>query len=746
MSSAENGERGKDSSSSLPLFETTEAGKSGAAIIAYKLYASTVFVGIVLIWLYRLLNIPGGGESGRWVWIGMLISEVLFGLYWIITQSARWNVVHRHPFKHRLSLRYEDRLPDVDVFVCTADPVLEPPTMVIDTVLSVMSYNYPPEKLSIYLSDDGCSEFTFYALLEASEFAKCWLPFCKKFKVEPRAPAAYFERNHDLQNPIFAREWSQVKKLYEDMKTRIETMVEKGGISEEIEVRHKGFSEWKSKTAKNDHQSIVQILIDKTKPNSVDIDGHQLPKLVYLSREKRPQRPHHFKAGSMNALMRVSSKISNAPIILNLDCDMYSNDADAIRDALCFFMDEKQGYKISYVQYPQRYYNITKHDIYGSTVKVTHKIELAGIDGNGGALYCGTGCFHRRASLCGMKFSEDERSELKTVKDEIEGRPTEELEEISKLVANCSYEDGTQWGKEMGLVYGYPVEDIVTGLTIQCRGWKPVYYNPDRYAFLGIAAITLDLALVQHKRWSEGMFQIFLSKYCPFIYGHGKIKLGAQMGYCIYLLWAPISFATLCYAIAPSLCLLHGIRIFPEVSSLWFLPFAYVFVTKYGCSIAEALSCGDALKTWWNSQRIWLFRRTTSYFFAFVDTVIRQFGFSQTTFILTAKVVDDDVMRRYENEILEFGSSSIMFTIISTLAVLNLFSFIWGVKNVVLAVAPVIELQQFIQQIILCGLVVMVNLPVYEALFIRTDKGSIPSSVLWKSVIIASFASLMPIF
>lgn len=118
---------------------------------------------------------------------------------------------------------------------------------------------------------------------------------------------------------------------------------------------------------------------------------------------------------------------------------------------------------------------------------------------------------------------------------------------------------------QMGLVYGCLVEDIITGLTIQCRGWKPVYYNPERPAFLGVAPNTLDVALVQHKRWCEGMFHIFVSEYCPFIYAHGKIKLGAQMGYCVYLLWAPNSFALLYYLIIPSICLLRGIPLFPEV-------------------------------------------------------------------------------------------------------------------------------------------------------------------------------------
>lgn len=116
------------------------------------------------------------------------------------------------------------------------------------------------------------------------------------------------------------------------------------------------------------------------------------------------------------------------------------------------------------------------------------------------------------------------------------------------------------------------MEDIVTGLTIQCRGWKSIYYNPKRVAFLGFAPITLEVALVQFKRWTEGLFQIFVSKYCPFIYGHGKIKLGAQMGYCVYLLWAPLALPTLYYLIVPPLCLLRGVPLFPKVrDSNWYM-------------------------------------------------------------------------------------------------------------------------------------------------------------------------------
>ena len=75
-----------------------------------------------------------------------------------------------------------------------------------------MAYDYPPEKLSVYLSDDGGSELTFYAMVEAARFSKFWLPFCKKFKVEPRSPEAYFcIAIHPLGESFKAKEWSTMK-------------------------------------------------------------------------------------------------------------------------------------------------------------------------------------------------------------------------------------------------------------------------------------------------------------------------------------------------------------------------------------------------------------------------------------------------------------------------------------------------------------------------------------------------------
>ncbi|KAL5983085.1 hypothetical protein ACLOJK_017165 [Asimina triloba] len=133
---------------------------------------------------------------------------------------------------------------------------------------------------------------------------------------------------------------------------------------------------------------VAGILIDGRDPNAVDFEGSTLPTLVYLSREKRPGYHHNFKAGALNALIRMSFVVSNGPIILSVDCDMYSNNAQAARDAMRCFMDENKGHEIAYVQYPQGFHNLTKNDMYAGSYKLIFEL------GMGSAL----------ETLCGQAF------------------------------------------------------------------------------------------------------------------------------------------------------------------------------------------------------------------------------------------------------------------------------------------------------------------------------------------------------
>ncbi|KAG9448581.1 hypothetical protein H6P81_008546 [Aristolochia fimbriata] len=680
-------------------------------------------------------NIPE--SRNRWVWYGMFGAELFFGFYWILTQAARWRPLFRYTFKERLSQRHEKELPNVDIFVCTADPAMEPPVLVINTVLSMMAYDYPPENLGVYLSDDAGSEITFYALLEASSFSKHWIPFCKKFKVEARSPAAYFSAASGSGDAFFLKQWHAVKKLYEEMECRIETTVMLGRISEEIKAEHEGFLEWNSEGNSRNHQTVLKVVLDGRHPENVDMDGTALPTLVYLAREKRPQYPHNFKAGAMNALIRVSSEITNAPIILNVDCDMYSNNPETVRDALCFFMDEEIGHEVAYVQQPQNFSNVTKNNFYHNRITILDGMEFRGADGFGGSLYIGTGCFHRRDCLCGKKYTTGYKGDFR--KKPTKKALVKELEERAKVLASCTFEENTEWGKEMGLRYGCPVEDVLTGFAIQQNGWKSVYFNPTKRSFVGVAGFTLEQVLVQHKRWSEGDFQILLSRYSPFLFWKGKTNLGLRMVYSIYTFCPCTSIPTLFYAIIPSLCLYTGTTLFPKMSSPWIVPFAYAIVGNHTYAMFEALWCGETLKGWLNMLRMNMFKRTTSYLFAFIDTLLKISGFAESSFVITAKVADEDVKRRYEQEIMEFGSSSPMFLILSALALLNLISFGGGLMEVI-AAKEFAAFDALGSQLLLCGSLIIIYLPVYEALFFRRDGGRLPSSVTPKSLALAVVA------
>ena len=46
---------------------------------------------------------------------------------------------------------------------------------------------------------------------------------------------------------------------------------------------------------------LVQVFLGNS--GGLDTDGNELPRLVYVSREKRPGFQHHKKAGAMNSLV-----------------------------------------------------------------------------------------------------------------------------------------------------------------------------------------------------------------------------------------------------------------------------------------------------------------------------------------------------------------------------------------------------------------------------------------------------------
>lgn len=119
----------------------------------------------------------------------LLVSDAILVFTWSTTQSSRMRPVIRQTFPE--NIMSEKDFPPIDIFICTADPRKEPPISVVNTALSVMAYDYPSHKISVYVSDDGGSQLTLFAFMEAAKFARVWLPFCRKKNIMQRNPDVY---------------------------------------------------------------------------------------------------------------------------------------------------------------------------------------------------------------------------------------------------------------------------------------------------------------------------------------------------------------------------------------------------------------------------------------------------------------------------------------------------------------------------------------------------------------------------
>jgi hypothetical protein len=45
------------------------------------------------------------------------------------------------------------------------------------------------------------------------------------------------------------------------------------------------------------------VIQDNSNEEAPKDEANEMPLLVYVSREKRPSHPHHFKAGALNVLV-----------------------------------------------------------------------------------------------------------------------------------------------------------------------------------------------------------------------------------------------------------------------------------------------------------------------------------------------------------------------------------------------------------------------------------------------------------
>ncbi|KAF7150574.1 hypothetical protein RHSIM_Rhsim02G0145300 [Rhododendron simsii] len=370
-------------------------------------YRAVIIMRLIILGLFFNYRVTHPVDSAFGLWLVSVICEIWFAVSWVLDQFPKWSPINRETYIERLSERYEregepSELAAVDFFVSTVDPLKEPPLITANTVLSILAIDYPVDKVSCYVSDDGAAMLTFESLVETAEFARKWVPFCKKFSVEPRAPEFYFSLKidylKDKVQPSFVKERRAMKRDYEEYKVRVNALVAKAQKTPEEGWTMQDGTPWPGNNTR-DHPGMIQVFLGHS--GAHDIEGNELPRLVYVSREKRPGYQHHKKAGAENALVRVSAILTNAPYILNLDCDHYVNNSKAVREAMCFMMDPQVGRDVCYVQFPQRFDGIDRSDRYANRNIVFFDVNMKGLDGIQGPVYVGTGCVFYRQALYG---------------------------------------------------------------------------------------------------------------------------------------------------------------------------------------------------------------------------------------------------------------------------------------------------------------------------------------------------------
>ncbi|KAG2680817.1 hypothetical protein I3760_11G115700 [Carya illinoinensis] len=693
-----------------------------------RMFAAVYFCAIlVLLYRHALKLIHSTTYASFLISLSFLVSDTFLAFLWLTRQCFLMTIVYRDEYpenlyKALLLEKSSSDFPALDVFICTTDPYKEPPMRLVSAALSVMAYDYPTERISVYVSDDGGSQVTLFACMEAAKFAYHWLPFCKKNNIIERSPEAYFATNHSS----WFFDTVEIQKMYESMKERVEKVLEKGKVGEEYiteEIERKAFSKWTNHGfTHQDHPTIIQVLLESGK--NKDATNHLMPNLIYVSREKSKTSSHNFKGGALNVMLRVSATMTNAPIILNLDCDMYSNDPRTPLRAFCYLLDPKLKSQLAYVQFPQRFNGINKNDTYGSEYRRMFCCNPLGLDGMLGPDYLGTGCFFNRRAFFGgpSTIVSPEIPELgpNSVVDKF--IQSQAVLELAHKVAGCNYEYKTKWGYEVGFRYGTLIEDFFTGLRLHCEGWRSIFCNPKRPAFLGDAPISLEDVLNQVQRWSIGNLQVAFSSFSPLTYGTRSLGTLMCLAYTHYCFWPTWFIPLTLYAFLPQLCLLHGLSIFPKLSEPSLILYVFLVLGAYGQDLLEFLIEEGTVQKWWNDQRMWMIRGLSAFGFGCLEFFLKCLGISTYGFGLTNKVIDDEQSKRYGQGMFEFGASSNMFVPLITAAIINLASFLMGLVQALRGS----KMEGLFLQMFLAGFVVLNALPIYKAMVLRNDKGRIP--------------------
>ncbi|KAF3627434.1 putative hyoscyamine 6-dioxygenase-like [Capsicum annuum] len=653
---------------------------------------SLIMLALVYYRLANLFYFENVLTLQAFAWGLITLGEICFIVKWFFGQGTRWRPVVREVFLDNITCQ-DSQLPALDVMVFTANPKKEPIVDVMNTVISAMALDYPTDKLAVYLADDGGCPLTLYAMEEACSFAKLWLPFCRKYGIKTRCPKAFFsplgEDDRILKNDDFVAEMKEIKLKYEEFQQNVNLAGESGKIKGDVVP---------------DRASFIKVINDRKMENKKSADDiTKMPLLVYVSRERRFNSRHHFKGGSANALLRVSGIMSNAPYLLVLDCDFFCHDPTSARKAMCFHLDPKLSPSLAYVQFPQVFYNVSKSDIYDVKIRQAYKTIWHGMDGIQGPVLSGTGYFLKRKALYTSPGLKDEylispekhfgssRKFIASLEEnngyvKQEKLITEDIIEEAKTLSTCAYEDGTRWGEEIGYTYNCHLESTFTGYLLHCKGWTSTYLYPERPSFLGCAPVDMQGFSSQLTKWVAALTQAGLSHLNPITYGmKSRIKTIQCLCYAYLMYFSLYSWGMVLHASVPSISLLLGIQVYPEVYDPWFAVYVLAFISTILENMSESIPEGGSVKTWWMEYRALMMMGVSAIWLGGVKAIVEKIiGTQGEKLYLSDKAIDKEKLKKYEKGKFDFQGIGILAVPLITFSALNLVGFMVGANQVIL--------------------------------------------------------------
>ncbi|KAK3127339.1 hypothetical protein QOZ80_7AG0571670 [Eleusine coracana subsp. coracana] len=653
-----------------------------AILLPYRILILLRLVGVILFIAWRIKH---NKSDVMWFWVTSVVADVWFSFSWLLYQLPKFNPIKMIPDLTALGEHYDlpnggSTLPNIDVFVTTADPIDEPVLYTMNCVLSILATDYPVDRYSCYLSDDSGALVLYEALVEVASFAALWVPFCRKYSIEPRAPENYFQREEatdytGMTTGEFINDFRHVQRMYEELKMRLKslpcTIKERSEFYNNMEA-NKGrpkatwmangkqwpgtWIEPAANHSKEHHEGIVQIVRDHPGPkphhglrasdihpvNFSDVDT-RLPMLVYVARGKNPCYDHNKKAGNLNAQLRVSALLTNAPFVINFDCDHHINNSLALRAAMCFFLDPREGDNTAFVQFPQRFENVDPTDRYGNHNRVFFDGAMYALNGLQGPSYLGTGCMFRRLALYGIdppRWRPDDipidsskygnslpflKSLLEALKQQCHTTtPTLNesfLDEMTKVVSS-SYDIGTDWGRGVGHVYKIATEDMVTGFRIHRHGWRSMYCTMEVDAFRGTAPINLTERLFQIIRWAGGSLEMFFSHNNPLLAGR-RLHPMQRAVYLNYNIYPYASLFVMFYAFCPVMWLIPDEILIQRPFIKYVLYLIIIIALIHIIGIFEIKWAGITWLDWWRNDQFFMVASLSAYPIVVLHMVVK---------------------------------------------------------------------------------------------------------------------------